>query len=212
MKLSEHKLILREGKKIVQAIGKMFAPMVEVVLHDLTNPDSAIVHIENNLSGRKVGDKATEIGLARCTDPDFPEILQNYPNQFPDGRPAKSTSIGLKDSHGNYVAAICLNMDISLLNSATASLVQLAQTGGSAPISESLASCRLVNIRTAIEQFSATHNTTPRGLSLDQRRLVVQELVESGVLDIKNGLAEIARVFGVARSTVYTYLPKRKTP
>jgi predicted transcriptional regulator YheO len=211
MKLSEHQLLLREGRKIVRALGAMLAPLVEIVLHDLTKPDQAIVEIANNLSGRKPGDKVTEVGLARCDDPDFPEVLQNYPNRFPDGRPAKSTSIGLKDSKGRYVAAICLNMDVALLNSATASLLQLAHTGKGAPLAESLAPCRLADVRGAIEKFAAAHNTTPRGLSLGQRCSVVRELVDSGILDIKNGVAEIAGAFGVARSTVYTYLPDKRT-
>ena len=100
----ENRLLLREGKKIVEALGKTLAPLVEVVLHDLKQPEHAVVAIANNLSGRQVGDAVTELGLARMTDPGFPEVVQNYANRFPDGRPAKSTSIGLKNSRGEYVA------------------------------------------------------------------------------------------------------------
>ncbi|MBN9095780.1 helix-turn-helix transcriptional regulator, partial [Pandoraea pnomenusa] len=114
-KLDENALLLREGRKIVEALGQTFAPLVEVVLHDLTDPDNAVVAIANNLSGRQPGDAVTEMGLARIADPAFPEVIANYANRFPDGRPAKSTSIGLKNSRGEYVGAICLNMDISML-------------------------------------------------------------------------------------------------
>lgn len=61
----ENRLLLREGRKIVEALGKTLAPLVEVVLHDLTDPDHAVVAIANNLSGRQVGDAVTELGLAR---------------------------------------------------------------------------------------------------------------------------------------------------
>ena len=64
---------------------------------------------------RRVGlPPATELGLARIASPDFPSIIANYANQFADGRPVKSASIGIKDSSGKYVAALCLNVDITL--------------------------------------------------------------------------------------------------
>src|SRR5688572_9203855 len=88
--------LLREAEKIAVAIGRMFPGLCEVVLHDLRQPRHAIRVIENNLSGRQVGDSVTELGLRRIADPGYPSVIQNYSNQFPDGRPAKSTSIGIK--------------------------------------------------------------------------------------------------------------------
>jgi predicted transcriptional regulator YheO len=167
----ENHLLLREGRKIVEALGKTLAPLVEVVLHDLSDPDHTVVAIANNLSGRQVGDAATEMGLARMADPDFPEVIENYANRFPDGRPAKSTSIGLKNSQGDYVAAICLNMDVSLLAAVTAGLGQLMRIDVAAPpVPESLGSRRVEDVRATLERFAAARNTTPMALSLDQRR------------------------------------------
>ncbi|QOK94380.1 transcriptional regulator (plasmid) [Ralstonia pseudosolanacearum] len=208
----ENRLLLREGKKIVEALGKTLAPLVEVVLHDLKQPEHAVVAIANNLSGRQVGDAATELGLARMADPGFPEVIQNYANRFPDGRPAKSTSIGLKNSRGEYVAAICLNMDVSLLSAVTAGLGQLMQTDAAAPlVSESLAPHGVEAVRTALERFAAARNTTPMGMTLEQRREAIRELSASGLLNLRRALSEVAQTLGVARSTVYTYLPEAPT-
>lgn len=206
MKLTEDQLLLRESKKIVEALGKTLAPLVEVVLHDLTQPEHAIVAIANNLSGREVGDPATELGLSRIADPAFPEVLQNYANRFPDGRPAKSTSIGLKNSRGDYVGALCLNLDVSLLSAVSASLTQLTQTAPSV-LQESLASPRLDQLRARLASFAAALNTTPRALTSVQRREAVRQLAEAGLMDLKNAQAVVADILGVARSTVYTYLP-----
>jgi predicted transcriptional regulator YheO len=203
----ENQLLLREGRKIVEALGQTLAPLVEVVLHDLTKPEHSVVAIANNLSGRQVGDAATELGLARITDPGFPEVVPNYPNTFPDGRPVKSTSIGLKNNAGEYVAAICLNMDVSLLGAVTAGLGQLMRTGAAAPVAESLGPRASEDVRSALERFAAARNTTPIGMTLAQRREAVRELAESGHLNLRHALAEVARTLGVARSTVYTYLP-----
>ncbi len=208
----ENRLLLREGKKIVEALGKTLAPLVEVVLHDLKRPEHAVVAIANNLSGRRVGDVVTELGLARMTDPGFPEVVQNYANRFPDGRPAKSTSIGLKNSRGEYVAAICLNMDVSLLSAVTAGLGQLMQTdAAAAPVPESLAPRGVEDVRAALERFAAARNTTPMGMTLEQRREAMRELSAGGLLNLRRALSEVARTLGVARSTVYTYLPDPTT-
>lgn len=208
----ENRLLLREGKKIVEALGKTLAPLVEVVLHDLKRPEHAVVAIANNLSGRRVGDAVTELGLARMTDPGFPEVVQNYANRFPDGRPAKSTSIGLKNSRGEYVAAICLNMDVSLLSAVMAGLGQLMQTdAAAAPVPESLAPRGVEDVRAALERFAAARNTTPMGMTLEQRREAMRELSAGGLLNLRRALSEVARTLGVARSTVYTYLPDPTT-
>ena len=206
--MNEHQLLLREGKKIVEALGQTLAPLVEVVLHDLTQPEHSVIAIANNLSGRQVGGATTEIGLARIADPTFPDILQNYANRFPDGRPAKSTSIGLRDSQGRCVAALCLNMDVSMLAAAATSVMQLVQTQASpSGIRESLAPRHIEEVRVSLERFATAHNTTPRAMTRPQRRQAMRELADKGLLDLKNVFSEVAQVFGVARSTVYTYLP-----
>ena len=68
---SERDVLFGQLKHIAQGLGETFAPFCEVVLHDLTTPKNAIVAIHNNLSGRKVGQPATELGLARIADPDY---------------------------------------------------------------------------------------------------------------------------------------------
>lgn len=52
--------LLREAERIAVAVGRMFPGLCEVALHDLRRPRSAIRVIENDLSGRQVGDPATE--------------------------------------------------------------------------------------------------------------------------------------------------------
>ncbi|XKK38929.1 PAS domain-containing protein [Nocardiopsis sp. ARC36] len=126
----EDEHLIREAERIAVAIGRMFPGLCEVVLHDLRRPDSAIRVIENNLSGRQVGDSATELGLRRIEDPDYPSVIQNYSNRFPDGRPAKSTSIGIKNADGRYVAALCLNLDVSTLSPLALTLANLVATDG----------------------------------------------------------------------------------
>ncbi len=205
--MTENKLLLRECKKIVAALGKMFAPCCEVVLHDLTHPEHAIIAIETNLSQRQVGNPVTELGLARIKDPDFVEVVQNYPNRFPDGRPAKSTSIGIKNSKGKFVSAICLNLDIAQFASVHQSLGALISVDNErTPLNESLRARSAGEIRAAIEQFAAQRNQTPRGLAPQDKKLVVKELKKRGFLQIKNAVPNIANCLGISRATIYNYV------
>jgi len=137
---TEH--LLSELDKITTALGRMFPDLCEVVLHDLRDPRHTVWTIENNISGRMPGQSATELGLARIQDPGFPAVLQNYANSFPDGRAAKSTSIGIKDSKGNYVAALCLNLDVSMLNAFTHQLTSLTRVDGQADVVSGPRACR----------------------------------------------------------------------
>jgi predicted transcriptional regulator YheO len=204
---AEDEHLLGEAEKIATAVGRMFAGLCEVVLHDLTRPGNAIRAIENNLSGRAIGDSVTELGIARIRDPEYPSVIQNYPNKFPDGRPAKSTSIGIKNSRGRYVAALCLNLDISVFATVTRNLGNLISTepftGGPA---ENLRNRTVDEIRDVIDEFAAGHHQTPRGLDTATKRTLVKSLQERGFLERKKAVQVITEHLGISRATVYNYL------
>ncbi|MEV1066883.1 PAS domain-containing protein [Streptomyces sp. NPDC050263] len=198
---------IREAEKIAVALGRMFPGLCEVVLHDLRDPQHAIRAIENNLSGRRVGDSATELGLARIADPQYPSVLQNYPNRFPDGRPAKSTSIGIKNAAGEYIAALCLNLDVSVLSPVTLALANLVATDTEhrdQPL-ESLRNRNARELRQAVEARAAERAGTPRSLSREDKKTLVQQLHTDGYFDSRDAAQTIADLLGVSRATVYNY-------
>ena len=198
-------VLLREAEKIAVALGRMFPGMCEVVLHDLRDPGHAIRAIEGSLSGRSVGDPATELGLARIADPDFPDVLQNYPNRFPDGRPAKSTSIGIRNADGVYIAALCLNLDVSALDGAARVLAALVSVSDQ-PVSETLRARTASELRIVVEEFAAARGHTPLSLPASVKKELARLLKEQGYLEIKNAVPALTALLGVARATVYNYL------
>ncbi|MFB9931034.1 transcriptional regulator [Amycolatopsis halotolerans] len=199
--MDEH--LIRETEKIAVAVGRMFPGLCEVVLHDLRDPDHAIRAIENNLSGRQVGDPATELGLQRISDPDYPSVLQNYANQFPDGRPVKSTSIGIKNAEGEYIAALCLNLDVSVLSPLTHTLTNLVAADATQPdVVEDLRSRTSRELRERIERAAGG---SPRSLSRDAKRDLVRRLRDEGYFESRDAAQIIADLLGVSRATVYNY-------
>ena len=198
----EHESILEQVRQIAEGLGQTFAPFCEVVVHDLRDPKHAILSIHNNLSGRSVGDPATELGLARIADDEYPQLLPNYPNQFADGRRAKSTSVGIKDSSGRYIAALCLNVDLNMFRGIQNVLEQFCTASG-VGTRESLDPANAESIRERIDQFAVSLSTTPQALKTEQRRALMQELKQAGFLEVRKSMEVIAAHLGVSRATVY---------
>ncbi|KWC22926.1 DNA-binding protein [Burkholderia ubonensis] len=198
----EQQVILEQVKQIAAGLGETLAPFTEVVVHDLRSPKHAILAIHNNLSGREIGDPATELGLARIADDSYPQVLANYANRFSDGRQAKSTSIGIKDSEGHYFAALCLNVDVTLFRSIATLLEQFSVPSGEV-VKESLDPSTADSLRERIERFAVSLATTPQALRTDQRRALMLALKEEGYLDLRRSMETIAQHLGVSRATVY---------
>ncbi len=191
-------------KQIAQGLGQTFAPFCEVVVHDLTDSKNAILAIHNNLSGRQIRQPATELGLARIADPDYPQVIANYANVFADGRQAKSTSIGIKDAEGNYVAALCLNVDLTLFQNLQSAIDQFTSVDAQGGMRESIKPAGAAAIRARIDDFAARLATTPRTLKTSDRRMLLRELKEGGYLQVRRSAEIIATHLGVSRATVYT--------
>jgi predicted transcriptional regulator YheO len=198
----EQESLVEQVKQIADGLGQTFAPFCEVVVHDLRDPMHAILAIHNKLSGRSVGDPATELGLARIADDEYPQLLANYPNQFSDGRRAKSTSVGIRDSSGRYIAALCLNVDLNMFRGIQNVLEQFCSASG-AGTRESLDPANAESIRERIDRFAISLSTTPQALKTEQRRTLMQDLKRAGFLEVRKSMEVIAAHLGVSRATVY---------
>lgn len=205
MKKKPNAQLLEMLGQMAEGLGETFAPFCEVVVHDLSNPKNAIYAIENSLSGRQVGQSATELGLARIRDPQFPAVIANYANTFPDGRKVKSTSIGIKDESGEYVAALCLNVDLTLFQSFQGAISQFTRTEDS-QVHEHLdaGGNHSDRIHARIDEFAASRATTSRSLKPADRKQLVLELKKAGLLEVRRGAEIAAAHMGVSRATVYS--------
>ena len=202
-KPADREILFDQLKQIAQGLGETFAPFCEVVLHDLTDPKNAIVAIHNDLSGRKIGQPATELGLARIADPNYAQVISNYANSFADGRQAKSTSVGIRDGSGEYVAALCLNVDLTLFQGLQSAIGQFVSVDAQNGPRESLNPASADAIRARIDQFAARRATTPRALSAENRRTLLQELKDAGCMEVRRSSEIIAAHLGISRATVY---------
>jgi len=200
-KTAEQAFLLEQLQHLARGLAETFAPFCEVVVHDLTNPEHAILALHNNLSGRSVGQPATELGLARLADPDYPQVIANYANRFADGRAVKSTSVGLKDSSGQYVAAICLNVDLTGFQSLTSMLTPFLRVDTTQR--ETLDPVGADALRAQIDAFAARRASVPRALGPQDRRILLQELRASGHLEVRRAMEIVANHLDLSRAAVY---------
>ncbi|WP_258348897.1 helix-turn-helix transcriptional regulator [Saccharopolyspora gregorii] len=195
--------LLREAGRIATALGRMFPGLCEVVLHDLRDPSHPARVVENGSPGREVGGPAAE--LARLSDPGQPGVLQNRPSRFPDGRPAKSTSIGIENAAGRRIAALRVDLDVSVLSPVALALSNLVATdAGESPEPQAHARDRDA-LRRTVERAAAERAATPRALPREAKRELVRRLRADGHFASHDAARTIADLLGVSRATVYNY-------
>lgn len=106
---------LRNYKNIVRLLGESFPDTgIEILLHDLSNPARSLVHIENNVTGRKVGDGATNLMLDLKMRRMQNQDKLNYEITI-GSRRFKCTTIPIIREEYGIIGAICMNIDANYL-------------------------------------------------------------------------------------------------
>ncbi len=109
-------------KDVVNGYGKTFSGMgVEVVLHDTRNPLKSVQAIQNPITGRRLDDPNTNFGLELIKS--YSAVNKksssfiSYKLQLSDGREIKSSTIPLFDDYLGLIGFICINIDLSVIES-----------------------------------------------------------------------------------------------
>jgi len=192
-------------KQVVKALAAMLGYRCEVVLHDLHQPESSIVAIEHGeITGRKVGDPSTNLGLPILKNPYGDYDQYNYRSRSPSGRLLKSSSVYFKNAEGRVFAALCVNWDISTLSAAAEALADLV--GTKEQIDEHFATDVHELVGTLVDQALSLVNKPVEHMDKDDKLRVLEWLDEKGVFTVKRALDWVAQVLGISRATAYAYL------
>lgn len=196
---------LRLLQQVVRALAAMLGQRCEVVLHDLHQPESSIIAIEHGeITGRKVGDPSTNLGLPILKDPYGDYDQYNYRSRAPSGRMLKSSSVYFKNADGRVFAALCLNWDITTLSAASDILTDLI--GTTEQVEEHFATDIRELVGTLVDQALATVKKPIERMDKDDKLRVMAILDEKGVFTVKRSLDWVAHVLGISRATAYAYM------
>jgi predicted transcriptional regulator YheO len=210
---------------LVEPIGRSLPSSTEVVLHDLSKLPNSIVAIHGSLTGRRVGDPATDYLLEKLGKLSGDHAV-GYETHLPDGRRVRSSTMIIRDISGQPVAALCLNSDLSVWQSVqgiAASMLSLdaAVPGASPAVSGPVAVPATAAadedpelFATDVDQLAAhlikralKKVDVPVELMRKNHKIsVVRDLKERGMFHLRDAVDMVATSLGVTRFTIYNYL------
>jgi predicted transcriptional regulator YheO len=214
--------ILAENQRIIamlQAVVRTIEPIVpgtaEVVLHEIAKLPESIVAVAGNVTGRSVGDPATDVLLEAVASGTSQDFLQGYSTVLPDGHNLTSSTTILRNSLGDPVAALCVNADFG----AWERLRHLVSAmGGGAPmmppVGTSLSEGSSERFAHDVDELAAhliadtiQRIGVPVSLMRKEHKVaVVARLRERGMFLLKDAVETVATSLEVTRFTIYNYL------
>lgn len=194
-------------RAIADAIATLFFPHAEVVLHDLRT--QKIDYIANNLSKREVGDDAA---LEDLLSGDSSERnIGPYEKLNWDGQKIRSLSSVLRNSQGQPMAVLCINLNISLFENAKAALDLFLSPSKLIPQPDSLfRDDWQERINTFLHNWLRERQLGLNLLTRDHKRELVLALHAEGAFKGKSASNYVANVLSMGRATVYKHLKELK--
>lgn len=213
-------LVIATLKWVVNHTSALLGPDLELVLHDLSRPDTSVVAISNGrISGRGIGsaiisgpfdDKGLKALIENGEVDEACTVIADYHTRLPDGRALDSLSLMFRDDKGRAFAALCANADRSRL----VQLRQLvdglfAQPMVAAAEAETEAAVSVdTMVQKIIEESIAAVSPTPANLSREERAQAVRLMNDRGLFLVRASVEMAAERLGVTRHTIYNYLDK----
>lgn len=213
-------------EELVPTLGAALPPETEVVLHDLAKLPNSIVAIHGTITGRGLGDPATDLLLERSYTGQLDHMI-GYRTELPDGTRLRCSTIIIRDRARTPVAALCFNTSLDgweRVHSIATSILGVEPPSQSAhqnsdiafynyPRDSSTASQNETFVRDIDELAQAmirraiSDTGVPVELMQKHHKIaVVKILKKSGVFTLKNAAETVASKLGVTRFTVYNYL------
>ncbi len=193
-------------KQFSVGIAKLFAPHCEVVLHDFSDLERSIVHIEGNISGRKVGGAATDLLLTQARNGNTVRDFYNYQTFLPNGRNMKSCTMFLRDADG----AFCINLDIGIFAGFHRFLGEFLALEASADVHETLSDDIHKTIHIILREAVSEVGAELPIMSKEDKIELIARLDEKGAFQVKKAVPLIAEELGLSRSTIYNWLTEAR--
>jgi len=200
----EHDAVLLALRTVADSVAALFPGMCEVVIHDLRDMDHSAIYIVGDVTGRKIGSPMTDAGVKALRDGQV-DKLSGYITHTRDGKILRCSAPFIKDSQGNYFAAMAINVDVSILAS-----VQKMVSGVfplvDQPVDESFSN-DLDEVITQKITLAASRISKPvSGMDRQEKLKLVSYLDQEGVFNWRNAVPKVAEIIGVTRSTIYNYI------
>ena len=198
--------LLRRSRPTADAIAALFAPFVEVAVHDLAS--QTVVHLANAFSRRRLGDESALDDIA--FDPSE-AVIGPYEKVNWDGRRLRSISIVVRDDEARPIGLICVNADITALDSLRGALALFLDGAAVSPQPEKLfRDDWQERINAFLTAWLKDRGATLGGLGRNEKREIVEALYRQGAFKGRSAAPYVASVLSLSRATVFAYLKAMK--
>lgn len=199
--------MLSRYQPIADAIATLFSPYAEVAIHDLTS--QKLVYIANNYSQRELGEDSN---LSELRFDQHSQVIGPYQKRNWDGRQLRSISTVLRDDNRQPIGLLCINLDITVFESAKAALELFLSGQQLQPQPDVLFQDDWQErINTYIHHWLQQQQLTLADLNNASRRMLIETLYQQGAFNGKNAAGYVAKILGIGRATVYNHLKNIKT-
>ena len=206
---SQNREILKHYIKVGEVIAEMFAPNLEVIIHDLQTPEHSIIAIFNNhITGRKIGDGTSDIGYKKLED-ELPDKIVNYNNQSPSGLDLKSSSLTIRNRGGEIIGSMGLNFDLSSFVNIKEFLEMFTETFtlDNLPKREEFFMWSVKDeIQQALNKYIASHDLQGKVLNRKDKLNVVAYMKKEGHINKKGAISILSEMLAITRPTLYKYI------
>lgn len=188
---------------IADSIATLLFPHAEVILHDLKTQQ--VVHIANNLSKRQIGDDSALEELP--SDAHAEQSIGPYEKLNWDGQRLRSITSVLRDSQGQAVMALCINLNYTVLEQARDALNLFFQASRIMPQPEALfRDDWQERINTFLHAWLKKNNLGLNSLRRTDKRQLVEALYHERAFEGRSAYDYVASVLSMGRATVYKYV------
>ena len=208
MSLGIDPLLFEHLQRIAEGIVAVVGPHCEVVIHSFENPEHSAVYIAGNLTERKPGAPVPDLSFISG------ELTRNTADQLNytatiGTKLLQSTTNWLRDSRGEIVGALCINIDYSRLVQARDIIdAYVLSTGHISGLVVEETFARSVDdlIETSVHKFLKQEDLPSiEEIDLDDKIRIVQYLDQKRLFQIRGAINKLANLLHVSRATIYNY-------
>ncbi|MEV3927440.1 helix-turn-helix transcriptional regulator [Actinomadura coerulea] len=199
---------VRSWAPVGQAVALLLGPYAEVVLHD---PDTdRILAIWNPMGPRGPGDPSL-LGELDALELSARDVFGPYEKLLADGRRLSSVSAVLREPDGKAAAVLCINLDRTPLEQASAVLSTFAAPTAPRPepLFEQDWNERIQHI---VGAYVRECGRPIERLTRADRLAVLARLDAAKVFAVRRAAPVVAAALRVSRSTLYNLLAELRAP
>ena len=210
LKTSNHQ-IFEHYIRVGEIIAEKFSPYLEVIIHDLQDPEHSIIAIFNNhITGRKIGDGTSDIGYKKLANK-LPDKIVNYENTSPSGAKLKSSSLTIRNGQGKIIGSMAFNFDLTPFENVQDFFNTITQTSKSKlddfPKQEQFFVWSVRDdLEQALNKYIIANGLQGKVLTRKDKLNVVVLMKKEGHIKKRGAMSILSELLAITRPTLYKYL------